>query len=140
MTTRFFLCNVEIYGGIYNEILEAKNSFAIKKQHTSFWTCGNMINIEVGDIAYFTRVADSKRGVFASGKVIEPPHDGGIRYRWLALVDFDNPLLFSSLQHRPQFDGANFGLRGSGYQFDDKYTKDLNIFWQQHVDNFGVRG
>lgn len=140
MTTRLFLCNLKVYDGIDSDITQAKNDFAANKQHNSHWTCGNVKSIERGDVAYFMRVGDSKRGIFASGRILRQPAFKTVMYCWDAVVDFDNTLLISDLLQRPEFSGANFALRGSGYRLGDKYTRDLNILWQRHVDKYGVRG
>ena len=137
MTTRLFLCNLKIYSGIFKDILDARKKFEGKKKYTGYWTCGRMVNINAGDTAYFMRVVDKKRGVFASGKVLEPPMNGVIKYQWLAVVDFDNPLLVSELLQQPDFKGTNLSVRGSGYRLADEYTSALNSAWQKYVLQFG---
>lgn len=140
MATRLFLCNLKVYNGIANDIAQARNDFAANKQHNNHWTCGNVTSIERGDVAYFMRTGDNKRGIFASGRILRQPAFKTAMYCWDAVVDFNNTLLISDLLQLPQFDGANFYVRGSGYRLDDKYTDALDTVWQQHVDKFGVRG
>jgi hypothetical protein len=54
-----------------------KGSSPVKKKYTAYWTCGNMVNITKGDVAYFMRVGDGREnGVFASGLILEPPASG----------------------------------------------------------------
>lgn len=137
MATRFFLCNLKVYDGIYIDILNAKKKFNSKLPYKDRWTCGNMVNIAIGDKAYFLRVGDNIRGIFASGEIIKPPTDGAITFQWDAVVDFDKPLLISELLQRPDFEGANFFIRGSGYRLSDKYTNALDIAWRQYIIQFG---
>lgn len=137
MATRFFLCKLSDYNGIYTDILNAKKEFDSKLPYKDRWTCGNMVNIAIGDKAYFLRVGDNIRGIFASGEIIKQPTDGAITFQWNAVVDFDKPLLVSELLQRPDFEGANFALRGSGYRFSDKYTDALGIAWRQYVIQYG---
>jgi hypothetical protein len=138
-TTRLFLCKLNIYDGIYDDIRNAKQKFKNGGSYTEFWTCGNMVNILVGDVAYFMRVGDKNRGIFASGSVLSSPKDRVIKFQWNAVVDYDNPLLISNLLDKPEFIGANFAVRGSGYKLADQYANALDVAWQAHVDEFGVR-
>jgi hypothetical protein len=137
MATRFFLCNLKVYDGINIDILNAKKKFNSKLPYKDRWTCGNMVNIDIGDKAYFLRVGDNIRGIFASGEIIKTPTKGAITFQWNAVVDFDKPLLVSELLQRPDFEGANFTLRGSGYRFADEYADALGIAWRQYIIQFG---
>ncbi|BDA71169.1 hypothetical protein CAL7716_053350 [Calothrix sp. PCC 7716] len=137
MATRFFLCNLKVYDGIKDDIIVAQSLFAKNQQYTEHWTCGNVVNIAVGDEAYFVRVGDKIRGIFASGEIIEPPTDGVITFQWNAVVDFNKPLLVSELLQRQDFEGANFFIRGSGYRFADEYAEVLGVAWRQYVIQHG---
>ncbi|OKH56255.1 hypothetical protein NIES2101_00275 [Calothrix sp. HK-06] len=140
MPTRLFLCNLKVYADIKKDIAQAKLKFATKQPVTDYWTCGNVTSIQKGDVAYFLRVGDSQRGIFASGVILRPPAFKTVQYRWDTVVnDFNKPLLISELLQRPEFSGANFYVRGSGYKLAEEYTSALNTEWQQYVNSFGVR-
>lgn len=133
MATRFFLCNRKIYGDIYNDISIAKNNFANNQTYEGYWTCGRMKCIEAGDVAYFLRVGDKNRGVFAKGLVTEPPKDGVIEFTWESVIDFDHPLPIAELLQRPGLQGAKLAFRGSGYKLGEEYVNDFDAAWQEYI-------
>lgn len=73
MSARIFLSNEDDYTGVIDEVQLARERLSQGIPHLSVWTCSNIKNIQVGDIAYFKRVTYKPCGIFARGRIIAVP-------------------------------------------------------------------
>ena len=165
MKTRVFTCNREgwPYPEVQNEINTAKSLLAKGSIHTSSWSCGNIIQIQVGDYAYFCRVGSDPRGFFAYGRVIAAEtkyqsrltwlgfqdlseaysnihEDLRVTYEWYSVVDYDKTLSTKSLKNAGKFDDYKFLFKQSGGSFNEKYIELLNSYWRRHVLEMSKQG
>lgn len=79
MPARIFLSNEDDYPGVIDEVQVASDRLSQGIPHRSVWTCSNIRNIQVGDIAYFKRVMYKPCGIFARGRIIAAPAEFQLR-------------------------------------------------------------
>jgi len=94
MSARIFLSNENDYQGVRDEIELAIQRLSKGIAHRGVWTCSTVKNIQVGDIAYFKRVAYQPRGIFARGRIIMVPEEFQLRKLDNNLQDLSGAYLF----------------------------------------------
>lgn len=120
-------------------------SLAKGKAVSESWTCASYKKIKPGDRAFFVRVAEEPKGIFASGYISSEPFMGRNRKgndAWRIEVSYDalldpakQPILTLDLLNIGQMARQLWTPQSCGISIKPEVAAELEALWQDFLEN-----